>query len=67
MTEFADLGFKLIIYKLQNEVSPNHCHALQFIIYEVGVRCPHLGARIGLVYCDLESHHSLTILRVVFN
>ena len=25
MAEFADLGFKLIIYKLQNEVSPNHC------------------------------------------
>ena len=36
MEEFAHLGFKLIIYKLQNEVSPNHCHALQFIIYEVG-------------------------------
>ena len=31
------------------------------------VRGPHLGARIGLVYCDLESDHSLTILRVVFN
>ena len=25
MAEFADLGFQLIIYKLQNEVSPNHC------------------------------------------
>ena len=25
MAEFADLGFKLIIYKLQNEVSPNNC------------------------------------------
>ena len=25
MAEFADLGFKLNIYKLQNEVSPNHC------------------------------------------
>ena len=51
MAEFADLGFKLILYQLQNEVWPNHCH----------------GARSGLVYCDLESDHSLTILRVVFN